>query len=128
MSFDPNIPVNGTPNNADPVRANFNALKAITDDLQAQINALTPHYAASGFPDPTANGVLTQVGTINGQPLYQSAGGAYFGWMGTPPGWWAVQPGDPRVSGFNGVYYREDSSLTGQYVYGGTSTPAGTVA
>jgi hypothetical protein len=84
-------------------------------------------FTASGFADPTANGALAQVGTINGQPLYQSAGGWYFGWMGTPPGWWAVQAGDPRVTGFNGVYYRQDPSVTGQYVDGGTSNPAGVV-
>ena len=85
-------------------------------------------HTATGFPVPGANGVLTPVGDINGQPLYQSAGGWYFAWMGTPTGWWAVQPDDPRVTGFNGVYYRQDATLAGPYVIGGTSTLAGMVS
>ena len=44
------------------------------------------------------------------------------------PGWWAVQPGDPRTAGFNGVYYRQDTALAGQYVNGGSNVPAGTVS
>ena len=83
---------------------------------------------ARGFEAPGANGLLTQVGTFNGQPIYQVAGSWYFAWMGTPPGWWAVQPDDPRIAGFNGIYYKEDSTLTGQYVIGGSSTPAGSVS
>ena len=70
---------------------------------------------------------MTPVGDMNGQPIYRSAGGWYFAYMGTP-GWWAVQPDDPRVTGFNGVYYREDANVAGQYVIGGTSTAAGMVS
>ena len=36
--------------------------------------------------------------------------------------------GNPRTAGFNGVYYRTDANVAGQYVIGGGSQPAGTVS
>jgi hypothetical protein len=82
---------------------------------------------AKDFPVAAANGILKQVGTFNGKPLYQTAGGWFIGWMGATP-WWAMQPDDPRTAGYNGVYYRADENVAGQYVTGGTSNPAGTVS
>ena len=93
------------------------------------VKPATPaNHTATGFEAPGANGLLTEVGTWNGKALYQAAGGWYFGWMGTPPGWWTVQSDDPRVAGSNGVYYRMDENIAGQYIIGGMSTPAGSVS
>ncbi len=64
-----------------------------------------PTLTASGFGDPASNGVLTQIGTFNGQPLYQAAGGDYvfFTTDGAAPGW-RITAQDPNISESNVKY------------------------
>ncbi|HEY0551362.1 MAG TPA: hypothetical protein VGF13_17290, partial [Verrucomicrobiae bacterium] len=55
MPFDPTKPANDSPLDAAEVRAQLNALKALLDTLQAQVNGLLPVGFIGAWPKSRAN-------------------------------------------------------------------------
>ena len=90
MPFNPNEPQNGEIIDADFLRNQFNAIKALNDDLVAIVGALAARIAALeasavdlaaiGFGEAGACGKLTVIGTFAGKPMYQAAGGWWYCW------------------------------------------------
>ena len=84
MPFDPTVPAPHADLTSQMFRDQFNGLKDIIDDLQAQNTALTARVAAleppvaAGFGDPRANGPLTQDGMWNGYPAFRTPSNAYY--------------------------------------------------
>ena len=95
MPFNPNEPHNGIPVDADFLRDQFNALNDLIGSLTARVAALESHgLVATGFGSSGANGALTNIGTFDGKPMYQAAGGWWYCWN-SAGGFWICRDALP---------------------------------
>ena len=86
MPFDPSFPPDHADLTSATFRAQFNALNDLITALTLRVAALeNPPLTSTGFGEPGACGVLTQIGVTNGYPEYSIAGGYIirYGQIGT---------------------------------------------
>jgi len=129
MPYDPTFPPLDSNLTADGYRNQFNALKALIDELTLRVAALEPvTHEATGFGDPRANGVLTQDGMWNGYPAFRTPSGAFYHVADMM--YYRCAPGGDPMNTMDVMYVNPlPSTVAGTYVLqmGGTP-PAGTVS
>ena len=135
-TFDPNVPQPLDELDANVVRNQFNALKALIDDQVAAIAALTLRVAAlenpaagriaSGFGIAGVNGVLTDMGLFGAEHYYSTPGGYYFIFSFGDNLWVVTNAPPGQTSPF--FYTKAPGSVTGTYTANAGTPPGGTVS